>query len=756
MDTAFPSHNIDPKKKDKAWGLQFCKAAWSDTAANRNIFYHYASEYNKIKAYALGRQTTSYKKAMHIDEASNTTWAVLDFKVLPIVKKHRQLALGRLQKSDYNIVCTPIDAMARTEADQYYAETKAKILLRNELQKRNPQLADSPMLKPQAGEPLDLEELEMQMDYGYKHNYAIEAEEGIELIFDQNNITECRHKILEDLFDFGVAVYKDWMEDSGKVRFRRCDVRSIVTNYCRYDDFRDLLYCGEVVDKTWNQFREEADGQFSDADFATIFNNCKTGNQNVSINYARRVSDKFKVQVLDLEWFSVNEILYEDRVNQYGNPVFGKARYKPDGAPTKQNYRSVKRQVVYRGKWIVGTDFIYDFELLPYQKRDKGLTNTELSYHIVATNFDNMRASGVMEDILPIADQMAISWLKLQNIRNELKPYYIEIDLDALEDVPLGKGGEALTPKQLLEMWSQNGILITRRKGLSENNPNYKTLEFVATNYGTAIAEAWNDFNNFLSLLKEATGFNEATDGSTINPKTLNPAVANMNENTNNALYHITHAEETLLLSLAEAVLCRMKRAIKMGKVEGFVQALGYNTVKFISVCPDVSLHDFGIMIENKPTPEQKQNLQQLLVQYTGEGILEPIDNITVENCRNLKQAEQILAFRIKKRKEEKQQQAIALQQQNGQIQIQSAQAAEQAKQSTLQLEYQLKMQLMDKQKSWDYKIAELEVSGKVVTNAHSIQSNEKMQAKDLGEEVSEPTSDVPLPQEGVQEGQAE
>jgi hypothetical protein len=748
MDNSFPSHNIDPRKKDKAWGLQFNKAAWKDSEGYKSIFHHYAAEYDRIKSYALGRQKTSYKKAMHIDEQSNTTWAVLDFKILPIVKKHRQLALGRLQKNGYNIVCTPIDALARTDADQYYAETKAKILLRNELLKAQPELADSPMLKPQAGEPLDLEELEMQMDYGYKHNYAIEAEEGIELIFDQNNISECRHKVIENLFDYGVAAVKEWMEPSGKVRFRRCDVGNIITNYCRYDDFRDLTYVGEVVDYTWTQFREDANSDFTEEQFETIFNASKSGNQGTNAKYGDKANDKFKVKVLELEWFSVNEHLYEDRVNHYGNQVFGKARYKSDGAPTKENYRSVKRQVVYRSKWVVGTDFIYGFGLAPYQKRNKGLTNTDLSYHFYATNFHDMRASGVMEDIIPIADQMAVSWLKLQNIRNELKPYYVDIDLDALEDVPLGKGGAALTPKEILEMWSQNGILVTRRKGISQNNPNYKTIEYVATNYGQAIAEAWNDFNNHLALLKESTGFNEATDGSTINPKTLNPAVANMNENTNNALYHITHGEEVILLSLAEAVLCRMKRAIKEGKVEGYIEALGYNTIKFVSVSPDVSIHDFGIKLENKPTPEQKNNLQQLLIKYTGEGLLEPIDNITVENVRNLKQAEQILAFRVKKRKDEQQQKAIALQQQNGQIQIQSAQATAQMDMQKTQLEYTLKMQLMDKQKQWDYEIEKLRQQGKMMTTAQTAASNEKMQSKEMGEEMSEPMNDIPIPQE--------
>ena len=54
-----------------------------------------------------------------------------------------------------------------------------------------------------------------------------------------------------------------------------------------------------------------------------------------------------------------------------------------------------------------------------------------------------------------------------------------------------------------------------------------------------------------------------------------------------------------------------------------------------------------------------------------------------------LKQAQQVLAYRIKKKREEAQKQAMQQQQQNGQIQMQSAQSAEQSKQQTLQCELQ-------------------------------------------------------------------
>ncbi len=742
----FPSHNIDPRKKNKDWHLNFVKAIWADVDGQpKKMFYHYAAKYDEIKTYALGRQdSTKYKGAMHINEQANETFAVLDFRIVPLVKTRRQIGLGRLQKAEYNIVATPIDPAAKDEADGILADLQAKMMLRAELKKANPHLADAPQLRATAGEPLDEDELEMVKQFGFKLTYAKEAEQGIQLIFSQNNFSEMRHKMKENIFDDGVVVVKDWMEENGRIKLRVCDNRSVITNYCRYPDFSDLWYCGEVVDVPWSTFREAATGKFTEEEFELIFNKAKNANGwDTATRPTNRQSQKNKVKVLDVEWLSDDEILYVDKKDGTGNPVFKKSQAKDYTAPKgSESYKKVKRQYLYRAKWIVGTDYVYDWGRAPFQKRDKGLAAAKMSYHIKATNFHNMQASGVMEDVMPIADQMAISWLKLQNIRNELMPYFIEIDLSALEGVEYAKGNQTMTPKDLIQMMFQNGILLSRRSEMMGSNPNYKAIEYVQTNYGEAIAEAWNDYNQHKQLLNDATGFNEVTDGSAPNPKNLNSTNAAANESTNNALYHIQHAEREMILELSYSVLTRLKRAVKMGKVEGYVTALGTGTMKMISVSPEIDDHDYGLLLEDKPTPEQKQFLQTLMAKGMQEGTLDATDIITVENCVNLKQAEQILAIRIKKRKEEAQQQALQQTQANAQTQIQSAQAAEQMKQQTIQVQMQADLAVMNAGKEWDYKIKELELGVKHTMNKDSISSKENIAG------VNPSGAETPLPAE--------
>jgi hypothetical protein len=741
----FPSNDIDPRLKDYKWCLQWCKAAWyeNEKMMPGKMFYRSQSRYDERKLYALAMQPIyKYKKAMGVDEQTNTTWLNIDFQILPVVKNRRQIALSKNQKIGYNISATPVDPLAKTEMDQFYAEVKAKIMLRDILRQQQPELADTPQLMPEANEPQDLEELEMQMEYGYKHNMAIQAELGIQVIFEQNNIERVVNKLDEDLFDDGVGACKDWTDQNGRVRFRECDTRNMITNYCRYWDFSDMVYCGEVLTMTMNDLKKEAGDTFTNEQYQEMAYANK-GQYNNPFTYVAGSydSDKFKVKVLDLEWFSVDEHVYEMRVNRQGNMMIGRTDYN-DKNNVKDKYRRKKVKMVYKAKWIIGTDYIYDYGVANYIKRDRdNPADCKMNYHIVATNFYEMTCKGIMEDLIPVADQVQIAWLKLQNIRNQLLPFMIEIDLTALESVAYGKGGETMTPKQIIEMMFQTGILVTRRAELMTGNNNYKSVEYIQTNYGAAIAEAWNDLTANINLIREITGFNELTDGSTPNPKILTTPAEMAYEGTANALFNLVFARKQLLQDLARGVFTRLQQVLKQGAVDGYVHSLGTNAIKFIQINPDVSLYDMAIILEEKPTAEQKLRLQQHLAESMAKGEVDITDVIIIENTQNIKKAEQLLSFKIKKRRQQMQQEALQMQQANTQTQIQSAQAAEQAKQQTLEKEWQLKTQYMLMEKEQDKLLKQMELDAKFIMNRETLESKEQVQQMSSAAKASEPSA---------------
>jgi hypothetical protein len=604
MNKVFPKHDIDPSLKNKEWHNQFCQAMWfSNDSLPGKMFYRNSEEYDLIRQYALANQPTSkYKRTMGVDEATDTSYLNIDFSILPVIKKHRSIALGLCKKREYNIIATPVDALARDQIDRKMAEIKSKIMLREEAAKINPALLNSPALAMESDEPQDMDEFKLMEEHGYKHAMAIETEVGVKMVFEENDIAQIRDKVWDDNFDYGVAVVRDYIDNNKRIRLRHCDLRNIVSNACVYSDFRDALYYGELQYMTLNQLKTEAGDQFSDREYENIIN-INQGKYSNPKYHSERDGDQYKIKVLDCQWLSIDEQVYEENIDKRGNLKVGRAAYDSKG----EKYKRKRFEMVYSAKWIVDTELIYNWGLEEYQLRDyKSLSKAKLNFHPLTVYFDNMTTKGIMHDLMPIGDQTQIAWCKLQNIRNQLLPFLIEMDLTALEGVAYGKAGKVMSPKELVEMMFQTGILITRRAELAGTNVNYKSIEYVQTNYGEAIREAWGDLTNNINMIREMTGFNELTDGSTPNPKTHTTPAKMAYEATNNSLYQLVFAEKQLLLSLAKTVVCRLQRAIKEGDVSGYVSSLGTNTVQFFKMSPEFALHQYGIMLRIKPTDEQK------------------------------------------------------------------------------------------------------------------------------------------------------
>jgi hypothetical protein len=196
---------------------------------------------------------------------------------------------------------------------------------------------------------------------------------------------------------------------------------------------------------------------------------------------------------------------------------------------------------------------------------------------------------------------------------------------------------------------------------------------------------------------------NELTDGSTPNARTLVPVANAAMESTNNALYLLTFADKQLIQSLADAVVAKVQIAVKLGKVQGVAKALGEETVKFLQINPNLSIHEFGIFIEDAPQDYERQQLIQELNIRDSQGLIEPEDKILVMSCRNLKMASMILAYRIKKRREQMQQFELQKIQQQTQGNAQAAQVAEQERRTTLQTQLEVDIAKINAEKQWDY-----------------------------------------------------
>jgi hypothetical protein len=750
----YPRHGIDPAKKTIEWGKQYARAAYFDftNVFPKTVFYNAGGTYEENRLYAMGKQPINpYKKWAGVNMQTNETNLNIDWSVRPVVCTYRDKAISRLIDQEYGIVATPIDITAKAELDKYYQQMKVKIAMRQLMQQQNPELANHPLLAAQPGEPMDMEELEMRIDFGEQFNRAKDAEEAIAMGFFENGNKEFRKKCFEDWFDCGVAGYREWLGEDNKPKYRNVNVECVITNYCRWKDFRDLVHAGEVIDVALVDL-----ATLTNSDGSAVFN--ETQLQEMASHVAGKWNnppymtsgtnyfkgyDKFHVKVLDLEFFSWNDYAWEMSVDRFGNLKTTRASY--DKRKSKKN-TSKRFKVVYHIKWVVGTDYAYDFGMAQDRKtlvNGKKKAETTLSYKFYAPSFYEMRAESMMDRLRPLIDDYQRTIYKIQNLKNRIVPSGWWIDLDALEDVALNKGGKAMSPKELLKMFYETGVLVGRSKDALANNNNYKPVIPIANSIAGELTGLYQDLALTIQSMEFMTGFNPVTTGQA-SGKTLVPGYEQGEKSTQDSLAPIASADKWLQEQLAADVLIRMKQGIKKGGIEGYAPAFNTNTLRFVQMSNDLPLRDHGIVLEEKTTDDQRQLLMQLFQQDMAQGLLDTADAIYIMNTMNVKQAQMIMAYRVKKNKQAQQQNQMALNQQTIQGQQQSAAQSDQGKAKLLQLEYDLKLQVEKEITNRELQKMQLQLQGQAGQNqatnqqktlGHILSANAKIVAAGAKEE---------------------
>jgi hypothetical protein len=106
-------------------------------------------------------------------------------------------------------------------------------------------------------------------------------------------------------------------------------------------------------------------------------------------------------------------------------------------------------------------------------------------------------------------------------------------------------------------------------------------------------------------------------------------------------------------------------------------------------------MYNFGVQVQRDMDDKDKTFLEQNIQVALSRGEIDIEDAIGVRQLRDVDQAERLLIVRRKKRQKAQQQIAMQNSQQQAQIQQQSAQASSQAKMQEMQMEAQFKSQEM-------------------------------------------------------------
>ena len=700
------------QKQSKAYGLSYAKAVykqWGKMDQQNSIFGNRKKTFERNRRYANGTQDTAiYKSLLTSLDPNNGDGSMLniDFTPVPILPKFVRIVVNKILSLSPYPNLEAIDPLSSSEKDASRKKVdmlvQSKQLLSKIEEKTGVSIGMSSELIPES-----LEESEIFIDNNIKSSSEIAAQLATNLTLEWNDFNDSTlRRCVNDLAIAGMAVVKRSNDPNYGIKTDYIDPINFVHSFTEDPDFGDLTYAGHVRYVPIQELKRMAGDQFTEEEFKVIADKAqkKYGydaskltqssydrvNNQSSFGY-----DEYMVEVLDFEFMSVDCEYFENKESRYGNVGFyskGENYKGPQNSVFNRDVVKLESASVYGGCYVLGTDFLFNYSKknnIPKNVHD--ISKTNLSYSVCSTNILDMMPKSMVDSCIGFADQLQLTHLKIQQAVAKAKPDGIIIDIEGLENVQLGKGGE-LQPLDLHDIYEQTGVFYYRSKNPEGGfqNPPIREIGNSIRN----INELIGLYNHYLKMIRDATGINEVMDASSPKGDALVGVRQQALAAANNAIYDITNSSMVLYKKVCSDVV-KCLQVIHPDSVlyRIYENSIGKENMSVLSSFRNLSMYNFGVRVIKEMEEGERQYLEQNIQIALSQKEIDLEDAISVRQLKDINQAERLLVVRRKKRMAMAQQAAMQNSQQQAQIQQQSAQATSQAKQQEMQLQSQLTAQ---------------------------------------------------------------
>ncbi len=742
-DLFFPAHDVAPATKlTPAWNVKYAKAMyWLYLNSQCTINYSDLAQIRRLRSYGNGCQDiTQYMDRMGFDNQVTVTgeglpstfgagatatsarkgYSNINFNILKIAPKFKTIVVGTFEDVEHDVFADGVDEKSGSQRladkNRLWIEMKFK-----EQFAQFEQAAGVSLNKPEYI-PETEQELEMfaQMG-GFKLQSEISIESALQYTLFLSRWKEVKRKLITDLFEIGRAGVRDEVDpNTQKVYARYCDPECCVIPYSRSTDYRNMPFAGEFIFKTIAEIR--ALGVFSDEELHTIAtayegylgNNIYLATVNggtagigpyqysSTYNY---VWNQFRIAILDCEFKSDDYKYTTVSQNEDGSKTVRESKFGKERSSDKRKTEKTKTLMVYKCKWIVGTDLCYDYGHAMDIVRPTP-SEANLSFH-----FSRIEGPSMTEMMIEPLDQFQLGFLRAQNAIATAAPSGLAIDIGTLDNVTMG--GKKLHPLELFKIRNHTGHQLyaaTTHRNYQPTATGYKPIQELAGGAGQNLVEALQYMEKQIMLIQDITGISRVAAAGNPQADDLVGVTELSLQATATALRPLFSQYVSVKERMCQNAALRIQLLVKVNKVyEGqYVMALGAAQTQTLKIGSEINNAMFNIRIQARPSVEEKLQILEaaqvsLQTGRNGQIGISTSDYFTIVRFINqgmLKMAEVYLAFKERKAKEEAEVHAkemVAEQgKQNLELEKQKAQAAQMLldqQKANLELEYKLKTQ---------------------------------------------------------------
>jgi len=704
--TGFPSQFVsDAEKATDEFGLQIGQAIqyeWFKKDGNQCRYYNQWRDFHRLRLYARGEQSIAkYKNELAID--GDLSYLNLDWTPVPILPKFVDIVVNGMQDREFKVKAYAQDALSQAKRSKYQDMIEGQMAAKDILTTIQEQTGVDPFIMDPDDLPSSDEELSLYMNLNYKPAIEIAEEEAVDTMFSENHYDDIRKQIDYDSTVIGMSVAKHEFLPGSGVQISYVDPANVVYSYTEDPHFKDCFYWGEIKTLPIGELLK-IDPSLTREDLEEIskYSQSWYDYYNVAQFYENDIFYRDTCTLMYFNYKTTKKMVYKKRILEGGgskiiekDDTFNPPQEMMEDGKFEKIEKTI--DVWYDGVMVMGTNIILKWELAENMVRPKSSSQHALpNYVAVAPRMYKGVIESLVRRMIPFADLIQMTHLKLQQVIARVVPDGVYIDADGINEVDLGTGA-AYDPSDALRLYFQTGSVVGRsytQEG--EYNQGKIPIQQLTSNSGASKTQMLiANYNHYLDMIRGVTGLNEARDGSTPSPEALVGVQKLAALNSNTATRHILDGSLYIYRSLAEALTYRVADILEYSDFkEDFINKIGKYNVSILGEISDLYIYDFGVFIELSPDEEQKAMLEQNIQMALSKQDINLEDAIDIREIKNLKLANQLLKVKRLAKQERDEKMAMQKQAMTAQQQLKSQEMASQVAMQKIELETQSKMKV--------------------------------------------------------------
>ncbi len=469
--TGFPSQFVsDAEKASDAFGLQVAQSIqyeWFRKDGNQCRYYNQWRDFHRLRLYARGEQSVEkYKNELAID--GDLSYLNLDWTPVPILPKFVDIVVNGMSDRLFKVKAYAQDAMSQSNRSKYQDMIEGQMAAKDVLL----QIQESTGVDPFTMNPDELpatdEELSLYMQLNYKPAIEIAEEEAINTIFDENHYQDTRKRIDYDLAVIGIGCAKHEFLPGAGVQISYVDPANVVYSYTEDPYFQDCFYWGEIktlpitellkIDPTLTREQMQEISMYSQSWYDYY---------NVARFYENSLFYRDTATLLYFNYKTTKKMVYKKKILETGGTriIEKNDEFNPPVEMMEEGrFEKIEKtiDVWYEGVMVMGTNILLKWKMSENMVRPKSTSQHALpNYVAIAPRMYKGVIESLVRRMVPFADLIQLTHLKLQQVIARTVPDGVFIDADGLNEVDLGTGA-AYNPEDALRLYFQTGSVIGR------------------------------------------------------------------------------------------------------------------------------------------------------------------------------------------------------------------------------------------------------------------------------------------------------